>query len=193
MLIFVGHSYQGYTAPHNYIPHYREVEDKYPLTFQFAYDALQGEHLLADIRNLIANSAACIFDFTGQSRNVMIEYGMAVALGKPHMLLVRMGQNEAVPAMIEGLRFKEYWFAETLKTILHDFVAEQIDHNAAVDANNIKRKCMAFVAQMGSASRQQIAAALAIDGRIVAGALQSLCEDGALSVPDGTRQYILSG
>ncbi|MEM9739951.1 MAG: hypothetical protein AAF829_08775 [Pseudomonadota bacterium] len=147
---------------------------------------------MADVRNLIANSAACIFDFTGQSRNVLIEYGMAVAMGKPHMLLVRMGQNEAVPAMIEGLRFKEYWFAETLKKILHDFVAEQINHSAVMDADNIKRKCLSFIGQMERASHGQVTAALSIDGRIVAGVLQALREDGMLTVPEGTRQYSLS-
>lgn len=190
MIIFVGHSYQNYTAPERYIPHYRSLEREYPVSFCFAHDELGGEHLLGDIRSLVSNAAACIFDFTGQSRNVMIEYGMAVALGKPHMLLLRMGDADPVPAMLEGLRYQEYWFASRLQEHLRGFLETQVNHNAVSDSQNLKRKAIAFIRENTGVTRQQLYEALAIDTHLAGGVLESLLDDQVISMLPNTRQYI---
>jgi hypothetical protein len=46
-------------------------------------------NLAGDIRELVAASAVCMADFTGNSRNVLYEIGLAHGLKKPVVLLAQ--------------------------------------------------------------------------------------------------------
>lgn len=90
-------------------------------------------NLAGDIRALVAASAVCMADLTGNSRNVVYEIGLAHGLEKPVVLLAQ--SRDDVPAELNNRRIVWYrperpdW-AQTLRAALSESLRQTLVNSA---------------------------------------------------------------
>jgi nucleoside 2-deoxyribosyltransferase len=104
----------------------KELQNEYPLRRWYFLDEVTTQELMRKIWRAILRSDLCIFDITKGNPNVAFELGLAVAVGKPCITLLRTGEPNPLGAADLGYSERaEYASRETLKAKLkHLLVAK---------------------------------------------------------------------
>jgi nucleoside 2-deoxyribosyltransferase len=100
-----------------------ELQDTYPLRLWYFLDEITTQELLRKIWRAILRADLCIFDITKGNANVAFELGLAVAVGKPCLTLLKTGEPN--PLGLADLGYSEraeYASRETLKDKLRQLL-----------------------------------------------------------------------
>jgi hypothetical protein len=76
--VFVAYSYRLYPKA-DYRKVYKELEEKFDVTFIFADEKITNMHIMKKIETFIRGSDFSIFDISGWNPNVTLELGFAMA------------------------------------------------------------------------------------------------------------------
>jgi hypothetical protein len=97
----------------------RELQSEYPLRLWYFLDEITTQELMRKIWRAILQSDLCIFDITNGNPNVAFELGLAVAVGRPCITLLKAGQPNPLGAADLGYAERaEYTSQESLKAKL---------------------------------------------------------------------------
>jgi hypothetical protein len=107
--VFVAYSYRLYPKA-DYRKLYKELEDKYDVTFIFADEKITNMHIMKKIETFIRGSDFSIFDISGWNPNVTLELGFAMAVGDQWYIAIDPSKTEIkeVPSDLRGLDRIEY-------------------------------------------------------------------------------------
>src|SRR5689334_11857778 len=78
--VFVAYSYRLYPKD-DYRKLYKQLEERYDVTFIFADEKITNMHIMKKIETFIRGSDFSIFDISGWNPNVTLELGFAMAAG----------------------------------------------------------------------------------------------------------------
>lgn len=107
--VFVAYSYRLYPKD-DYRKPYKELEEKYDVTFIFADEKITNMHIMKKIETFIRGSDFSIFDISGWNPNVTLELGFAMAVGDQWYIAIDPSKTEIneVPSDLRGLDRIEY-------------------------------------------------------------------------------------
>jgi hypothetical protein len=92
------------------------------LSFSYADERLENDHVLAKIRRMMAEADTCMFDITGNNSNVMLELGIALGEKQPGFVAVDRNAVTAIGADVVGWDQLRYDTFADLADKLHAFV-----------------------------------------------------------------------
>jgi hypothetical protein len=97
----------------------KELQSEYPLRLWYFLDEVTTQELMRKIWRAILRSDLCIFDTTNGNPNVAFELGLAAAIGKRCITLLKTGEPNPLGAADLGYSERaEYSSRETLKAKL---------------------------------------------------------------------------
>jgi hypothetical protein len=107
--VFVAYSYRLYPKD-DYRKQYKELEEKYDVTFIFADEKITNMHIMKKIETYIRGSDFSIFDISGWNPNVTLELGFAMALGDQWFIAIDPSKTDVneVPSDLRGLDRIQY-------------------------------------------------------------------------------------
>jgi hypothetical protein len=107
--VFVAYSYRLYPKA-DYRKLYKELEEKYDVTFIFADEKITNMHIMKKIETFIRGSDFSVFDISGWNPNVTLELGFAMAVGEQWYIAIDPSKTEIkeVPSDLRGLDRIEY-------------------------------------------------------------------------------------
>lgn len=107
--VFVAYSYKLYPKA-DYRKVYKELEEKYDLTFIFADEKITNMHIMKKIETFIRGSDFSIFDISGWNPNVTLELGFAMPVSDQWYIAIDPSKTETkeVPSDLRGLDRIEY-------------------------------------------------------------------------------------
>lgn len=107
--VFVAYSYRLYPKE-DYRKLYKELEQKYDVTFIFADEKITNMHIMKKIETFIRGSDFSVFDISGWNPNVTLELGFAMAIGDQWYIAIDPTKTEIkeVPSDLRGLDRIEY-------------------------------------------------------------------------------------
>lgn len=107
--VFVAYSYRLYPKD-DYRRLYRELEEKYDVTFIFADEKITNMHIMKKIETYIRGSDFSIFDISGWNPNVTLELGFAMAIGDQWFIAIDPSKTDIneVPSDLRGLDRIQY-------------------------------------------------------------------------------------
>lgn len=107
--VFVAYSYRLYPKD-DYRKLYKELEEKYDVTFIFADEKITNMHIMKKIETFIRGSDFSIFDISGWNPNVTLELGFAMAVSDQWYIAVDPARTEVneVPSDLRGLDRIQY-------------------------------------------------------------------------------------
>lgn len=107
--VFVAYSYRLYPKD-DYRKLYKQLEEKYDVTFIFADEKITNMHIMKKIETLIRGSDFSVFDISGWNPNVTLELGYAMAVGDQWYIALDPSKTEIkeVPSDLRGLDRIEY-------------------------------------------------------------------------------------
>jgi hypothetical protein len=107
--VFVAYSYRLYPKD-DYRKPYKDLEQKYDVTFIFADEQITNMHIMKKIETLIRGSDFSIFDISGWNPNVTLELGYGMAVGDQWYIALDPSKTETkeVPSDLRGLDRIEY-------------------------------------------------------------------------------------
>lgn len=107
--VFVAYSYRLYPKA-DYRRLYKDLEEKYDVTFIFADEKITNMHIMKKIETFIRGSDFSIFDISGWNPNVTLELGFAMAVGDQWYIAIDPSKTEIkeVPSDLRGLDRIEY-------------------------------------------------------------------------------------
>jgi len=107
--VFVAYSYRLYPKE-DYRKHFKDLEEKYDVTFIFADEKITNMHIMKKIETYIRGSDFSIFDISGWNPNVTLELGFAMSIGDQWFIAIdpsKTNVNE-VPSDLRGLDRIQY-------------------------------------------------------------------------------------
>src|SRR5712692_4156534 len=117
--VFMAYPFTPPISQDDYNAVVKELQSEYPLRLWYFLDEVTTQELMRKIWRAILQSDLCIFDITKGNPNVAFELGLAVAVGKPCITLLRTGEPNPLGAADLGYSERaEYASRETLKTKL---------------------------------------------------------------------------
>jgi len=107
--VFVAYSYRLYPKD-DYRKHYKELEERYDVTFIFADEKITNMHIMKKIETYIRGSDFSIFDISGWNPNVTLELGFAMAIGDQWFIAIDPSKTDVneVPSDLRGLDRIQY-------------------------------------------------------------------------------------
>ncbi len=107
--IFVAYSYRLYPKT-DYRKVYKELEEKFDVTFIFADEKITNMHIMKKIETFIRGSDFSVFDISGWNPNVTLELGFAMAATEQWYIAIDPSKTEIkeVPSDLRGLDRIEY-------------------------------------------------------------------------------------
>ena len=107
--VFVAYSYRLYPKA-DYRKIYKELEEKFDVTFIFADEKITNMHIMKKIETFIRGSDFSIFDISGWNPNVTLELGFAMAATEQWYIAIDPSKTEIkeVPSDLRGLDRIEY-------------------------------------------------------------------------------------
>jgi len=128
----------------------RELQSEYPLRLWYFLDEVTTQELMRKIWRAILRSDLCIVDITKGNPNVAFELGLAAAIGKPCITLLKTGEENPLGGADLGYSERaEYSSRETLKAKLKQLLIAKssalrlfntISYAIQTDAYNITRE-----------------------------------------------------
>ena len=107
--VFVAYSYRLYPKA-DYRRVYKELEEKFDVTFIFADEKITNMHIMKKIETFIRGSDFSVFDISGWNPNVTLEMGFAMAATEQWYIAIDPSKTEIkeVPSDLRGLDRIEY-------------------------------------------------------------------------------------
>lgn len=107
--VFVAYSYRLYPKV-DYRRVYKEIEQKYDVTFIFADEKITNMHIMKKIETFIRGSDFSIFDISQWNPNVTLELGFAMAVSDQWYIAIDPSKTDTkeVPSDLRGLDRIEY-------------------------------------------------------------------------------------
>ncbi|MGK2870858.1 MAG: hypothetical protein ACSLFL_01225 [Alphaproteobacteria bacterium] len=107
--VFVAYSYRLYPKD-DYRKPYKDLEQKYDVTFIFADEQITNMHIMKKIETFIRGSDFSVFDISGWNPNVTLELGFGMAVSDQWYIAIDPTKTEAkeVPSDLRGLDRIEY-------------------------------------------------------------------------------------
>lgn len=128
----------------------KEIQNEYPLRLWYFLDEVTTQELMRKIWRAILRADLCIFDITGGNPNVAFELGLAAAIGKSCITLLKTGEPNPLGAADLGYSERaEYVSRDTLKAKLKQLLGAKssalrlfnnISYAMQRDAFNITRE-----------------------------------------------------
>jgi hypothetical protein len=108
--VFVAYSYRLYPKA-DYRKVYKELEEKFDVTFIFADEKITNMHIMKKIETFIRGSDFSVFDISGWNPNVTLELGFAMAATEQWYIAIDPTKTEIkeVPSDLRGLDRIEYF------------------------------------------------------------------------------------
>src|SRR5947209_14693692 len=117
--VFMAYPFTPPISQDDYNTVVKELQSEYPLRLWYFLDEVTTQELMRKIWRAILRSDLCIFDISNGNANVAFELGLAVAIGKPCITLLRTGEPNPLGAADLGYSERaEYSSRETLKARL---------------------------------------------------------------------------
>jgi hypothetical protein len=198
--VFVAYSYRLYPKA-DYRRVFKELEQKYDVTFIFADEKITNMHIMKKIETFIRGSDFSIFDISQWNPNVTLELGFAMAVSDQWYIAIDPSKTDIkdVPSDLRGLDRIEYASYEELGNKLTILIEqryprkktggiEEFLYEKRRQAKNVLRDHPGF-------TMTALAQILEVEVPIAQLALKSLIEEGDLEtrgVKKGT-QYFLKG
>lgn len=107
--VFVAYSYRDYPKD-DYRRVFKDLEEKYEVTFIFADEKITNMHIMKKIETFIRASDFSIFDISGWNPNMTLELGFAMAVTEQWYIALNPAKTEIkeVPSDLRGLDRIEY-------------------------------------------------------------------------------------
>lgn len=121
--VFLGYPHKPPLALDDYRSVTRELEQELPIRLWYFLDEVTTQEMMRKVWRAILRSNLCFFDISGGNPNVALELGMAVAINKPCLTLLKTGEaNPLGDADMSYAERAEYQSRETLKTKLRELL-----------------------------------------------------------------------
>lgn len=117
--VFMAYPFRPPISQDEYIAVVKELQHEYPLRLWYFLDEVTTQELMRKIWRAILRADLCIFDISKGNPNVAFELGLAAAVGKPCITLLKTGEQNPLGAADLGYSERaEYTSRETLKAKL---------------------------------------------------------------------------
>ena len=114
--VFLGYPFKPPLAQDDYRGVMKELEDELPIRLWYFLDEVTTQELMRKIWRAILRSDICFFDISKGNPNVSFELGMAVAIAKPCITLLKAGEDNPLGGADLGYSERaEYTSRQTLK------------------------------------------------------------------------------
>ena len=90
--VFLGYPYTPPLAQDDYRSAMKELENELPIRLWYFLDEITTQELMRKIWRAILRADLCFFDISNGNPNVSFELGMAVAITKPCITLLKTGE-----------------------------------------------------------------------------------------------------
>src|SRR2546423_10653097 len=91
--VFLAYPFTPPISQDDYKAVVKELESEYPLRLWYFLDEVTTQELMRKIWRAILRSDLCIFDITRGNPNVAFELGLATAIGKRCITLLKSGEK----------------------------------------------------------------------------------------------------
>jgi nucleoside 2-deoxyribosyltransferase len=117
--VFMAYPFAPPISQEDYNAVVRELQNEYPLRLWYFLDEVTTQELMRKIWRAILRADLCIFDISRGNPNVAFELGLAVAVGKPCITLLKSGEPNPLGTADLGYSERaEYSSREALKAKL---------------------------------------------------------------------------
>src|SRR5262249_16289423 len=117
--VFMAYPFAPPISQDDYNAVVKELQNEYPLRLWYFLDEVTTQELMRKIWRAILRADLCIFDISKGNPNVAFELGLAAAVGKPCITLLKAGEPNPLGAADLGYSERaEYASRETLKARL---------------------------------------------------------------------------
>jgi hypothetical protein len=117
--VFMAYPFTPPIAQDDYNAVVKELQGEFPLRLWYFLDEVTTQELMRKIWRAILRSDLCIFDITNGNPNVAFELGLAAAVGKPCITLLKAGEPNPLGAADLGYSERaEYASQDSLKAKL---------------------------------------------------------------------------
>jgi nucleoside 2-deoxyribosyltransferase len=121
--IFVAYPFTPAISQDDYNAVVKELQDELSLRLWYFLDEVTTQELMRKIWRAILRADLCVFDTTRGNPNVAFELGLAVAIGKPCITLLKQGGPNPLGSADLGYSERaEYTSRETLKAKLRQLL-----------------------------------------------------------------------
>lgn len=132
----------------------KELEIEYPLRLWYFLDEVTTQELMRKIWRAILRADLCIFDISNGNPNVAFELGLAAAIDKPCITLLKTGENNPLGAADLGYSERaEYTSRETLKAKLSQLLKKNLQHSACSTTSPIQCEAMLLTSRENRMNR----------------------------------------
>ena len=121
--VFMGYPYTPPLAKDDYARVVKDLQEELPIRFWYFLDEVTTYELMRKIWRSILRADLAVFDTSGGNANVAFELGLAVAIDKRCMTVLKHGEHNPLGSADLGYSERmEYTSATTLKERLRTFV-----------------------------------------------------------------------
>ncbi len=148
--VFMAYPFTPPISQDDYNAVVKELQSEFPLRLWYFLDEVTTQELMRKIWRAILRSDLCIFDITKGNPNVAFELGLAAAVGKPCITLLKAGEPNPLGAADLGYSERaEYTSRESLKAKLKQLLIanssalrqfNKISYAIQIDPFNITRE-----------------------------------------------------
>jgi hypothetical protein len=122
--VFMAYPFTPPISQDDYNAVVRELQNDYPLRLWYFLDEVTTQELMRKIWRAILRADLCVFDISKGNPNVAFELGLAAAVGKPCITLLKTGEQNPLGAADLGYSERaEYASRETLKAKLKQLLS----------------------------------------------------------------------
>lgn len=122
--VFMAYPFTPPISQDDYNTVVKELQNEYPLRLWYFLDEVTTQELMRKIWRAILRADLCIFDISKGNPNVAFELGLAAAVGKPCITLLKTGEQNPLGAADLGYSERaEYGSRETLKAKLKQLLS----------------------------------------------------------------------
>ena len=198
--VFVAYSYRLYPKE-DYRKHFKDLEEKYDVTFIFADEKITNMHIMKKIETYIRGSDFSIFDISGWNPNVTLELGFAMSIGDQWFIAIdpsKTNVNE-VPSDLRGLDRIQYSSYTELASKLTALLEQRYPKRArgTIDAylDDRRTETRELLKHSPGLTIISLAQLLQVEVPVAQLALRSMLESGELETTGNRKgmKYYLKG
>ncbi|MFZ5638356.1 MAG: hypothetical protein ACOY82_17400 [Pseudomonadota bacterium] len=198
--VFVAYSYRLYPKD-DYRKLYKELEEKYDVTFIFADEKITNMHIMKKIETYIRGSDFSIFDISGWNPNVTLGLGFAMAIGDQWFIAIDPSKTDVneVPSDLRGLDRIQYSSYTELAGKLTALLEQRYPKKARGTIDNYlderRAEIRDLLAQNPGMTVISIAQVLQIEVPVAQLALRPMSDSGELETAGNRKgmKYYLKG
>lgn len=121
--VFLGYPFAPPLPQDDYNAVIAELQSEFPIRLWYFLDEVTTQELMRKLWRAILRSDLCIFDISGGNPNVAFEVGLAVAVYRPCITLLKTGEDNPLGDADLGYSERaEYQSRETLKQKLRELL-----------------------------------------------------------------------